>query len=183
MGFMLYHHEVDSMVYDAYGTLTIPSGTYPNTIRIHRFNLSKDSTAFSGASLSFIESYEWYVAGFHHPLFTYTIDTSGGTMAEYYIQNAALAATIIAEPVNSLSVYPNPASDMINVDFNVSGNQPATITLSDLIGRTIMTSSVNSTSKGNNTINIPVANIPGGIYVIQLHTATGNITRKVSIAH
>ena len=182
MGFAISHHEIDSMVYDAYGTLTLPSGTYPNAVRVHRFKLSKDSSLFTGASLALVETYEWFTSGFHNPLFTYTLDTSGGTMAEYYVQNRALATSVVNE-ANSLSVYPNPASDIVNLNFALPANQPATITLSDMTGRTVSSISVNATTGNNNNISIPVANIPAGMYLVQLQSASGNITRKVSIAH
>jgi len=180
MGFPILHTEIDSFVYDAYGTLTLPSGTYTNVMRIHRYEWTTDSVTGFGSSTGLIEQYEWFASGFHNPLFTYDVDTSGGNSAEYYTQNAALGVPQISA-AGSLTVFPNPANEVINVRFNAPAG--ATLTLTDITGRTVAGSDNAALHAGDNSVAIPVAGLPSGLYLVQLHSGEGTVTKKVTIAH
>jgi hypothetical protein len=65
-----------------------------------------------------------------------------------------------------LNVFPNPASD--NLSVSVKGtNQDFTITILDIQGRAIATTAMNNVS-GEQTVQIPVANIAAGNYIVKV---------------
>lgn len=181
-GMSFFHTQIDSMVYDAYGTLTTPSGTYSNVVRVHAFNLSKDSSAFTGVTTSLVEAYNWYRAGFHNPILTYSIDTANGNYAEYYTQGFTLGVDSKKVDAQAFKLYPNPAADVVNLEFSLSSTQSAAITLTDLSGRTIKTIGAGDLKAGFNQLTIATADLPAGMYLINLQSAQGNITRKVVVA-
>jgi photosystem II stability/assembly factor-like uncharacterized protein len=75
----------------------------------------------------------------------------------------------------SLSIYPNPASDRINL----TSDQPLqSIVILDVSGRTVLVRSLNF----NKSYSLELAELPKGYYVLKLTTSSGNqVTRKVII--
>ena len=73
----------------------------------------------------------------------------------------------------SLSMYPNPASDRINL----TSDQPLqSATIIDISGRTVLVKSLNF----DKNCSLEVAELPKGYYVLKLTTSSGNqVTRKV----
>ena len=79
---------------------------------------------------------------------------------------------------NSLNIYPNPASDVLNiVAENVSGGY---LKLNNILGQTLRIA-VLPTVKGKTKISWDVASLPNGIYCLELETPAGKYTRKVII--
>ncbi|MBV5343273.1 T9SS type A sorting domain-containing protein [bacterium] len=67
--------------------------------------------------------------------------------------------------LESLSVYPNPAKDVVNIDFQ-SKIENAQVSISDLTGKSVYKNSINSVNK----IRISTANFAKGIYVLSIST-------------
>lgn len=84
-------------------------------------------------------------------------------------------------PAGSFVVYPNPASDYINVELNLDQPSNATIVMAALDGRIIEVKELNNVSKRNLDIN--VAHLPAGTYLLKAYTDTGSTTHKVVVAH
>jgi len=76
---------------------------------------------------------------------------------------------------DALSIYPNPANDLININFNGNIEQVTNSTIVDLFGRNMHQSSIYQP-----TIN--TEDYPDGIYFLQLNLKSGNITRKFVIS-
>jgi hypothetical protein len=77
---------------------------------------------------------------------------------------------------NSLKVYPNPANDVLNVSFNATSL--ATVTLTDIFGRTVYTSSVAS---GANNIVMNTSDLSTGMYILNVASENGSVSSKVTI--
>ena len=73
-----------------------------------------------------------------------------------------------------LTVYPNPASDVINVSLNKEIN--ATITLLDVSGKVVRTQSLNGISTSINS-----ASLNSGVYFVTINDGTSVSTQKVVI--
>lgn len=98
---------------------------------------------------------------------------SGSSMMDAFQVNE-VAGLEEAENVLALNVYPNPASDVINVEYNaVAGNY--TVSLLDLQGRVIFSSDANNVA-GTQTTAVPVSNIASGSYIVKV---SGNGISKV----
>lgn len=76
----------------------------------------------------------------------------------------------------SLTVYPNPASSVLNVAFeSLSG---AEVSLLDITGSTAATVSADA---GQTTVSLNTSELSGGLYILSIATADGVVTRKVII--
>lgn len=83
-------------------------------------------------------------------------------------------ATLSTEAVSvgpSLSVYPNPASDMLNI---VTPNTINSIELYSVLGKKVFATT-------SNTNQIDVRNFQTGIYLLTIQTNQGQVTKKIVI--
>jgi hypothetical protein len=78
--------------------------------------------------------------------------------------------------VNALNVYPNPATDVLNVVFDATS--ASSVHLTDLTGKVV---SVQTAKVGANTISFDVANVNAGVYFVNINNAAGNAAQKVII--
>ncbi len=78
---------------------------------------------------------------------------------------------------DNIAVFPNPARDVVNIiaqDVTIDH-----ITVTDMQGREILAMNVDS---NQHTINIRVSSFAPGIYLAQIHTPEGMVTKKIVIA-
>ncbi|MEL7122059.1 MAG: reprolysin-like metallopeptidase [Bacteroidota bacterium] len=80
-------------------------------------------------------------------------------------------------PEGSLTVFPNPANDAVNVSLQNIDDKNARLILFDAIGRILATQVVED---GINT-QFDLTGNPSGLYMIQLQTQKGSITKKLII--
>ncbi len=71
----------------------------------------------------------------------------------------------------NISVYPNPATDIINI----SGITNAQVNITDITGKTVISENI------NNNAQINVSNLASGIYNINIITNEGNFAQKIVI--
>jgi hypothetical protein len=77
---------------------------------------------------------------------------------------------------NVVNVYPNPATNVINIDLQrVIGK--ADVAITDIQGRTL----IQSTYEGQHNIVIPVDMLTAGVYFVKIASKDANITEKVVI--
>ncbi len=81
----------------------------------------------------------------------------------------------------SVSVYPNPAVNQINLDFTSKFGFAATLKLMDLSGKMVASNHV-QVSEGFNTMSIETSNLNNGMYVMVLSSAQGQYTQKVMVS-
>ena len=179
------YREIDSFICDGYGTLTLPSGTYTNVMRVHEIAYVWDTAAGSSPYMYRTENYNWYMSGFHYELLTISVDTSmpGGpytSNAEYYTQNLTLGVQQPSKHMN-VELYPNPATNAVHVKFYIASNSNASVTLSDVTGRAITTVGSDKIQPGYNELDIPVSGIPAGVYVVHVSNGTETAYKKVSV--
>lgn len=77
---------------------------------------------------------------------------------------------------HTLEVFPNPASDKLQVQFGSFGK--ATVRISDLSGKTLMTT---DRSEGDQQIVFNTNSLTTGMYLLSITTEDGVVTRKVTI--
>ena len=78
----------------------------------------------------------------------------------------------------SLEVYPNPASDIVNVSFEAEGDY--TITITDLAGREVATQSLSNLT-GSQKIAVPTNDLNSGNYIISVATAGASYSQVLVI--
>jgi aminopeptidase N len=90
--------------------------------------------------------------------------------------------TGIEEKLNDLkflSVYPNPANEVLNVDLILNSASKINIILKNIIGKTIYKEILNSTA--NIAQSIDVSSFAKGIYILEINTAKTTLQKKIII--
>jgi len=84
--------------------------------------------------------------------------------------------------VENLKIYPNPAQNVITVDFYLDANQEGIISITNIIGQQIKVLSPKSKFyKGFNSIKCDLEGINSGIYLISIVTDFGFKTERIII--
>ena len=82
--------------------------------------------------------------------------------------------------LNQLNLYPNPASDLLNIAFNQTENKLFTITLFDATGRIVKNIAYTSIL-GENKLEIDLAGLIRGMYYLQLSSDNQKHMKKVVV--
>lgn len=80
----------------------------------------------------------------------------------------------------SLSVFPNPTKDRINLSFNLKENTKIEVSINDISGKQIISESYNA-HEGSNQLSFDVSKMSKGIYILNIETIKGNINYKIVI--
>ncbi|MBK9459321.1 MAG: T9SS type A sorting domain-containing protein [Sphingobacteriales bacterium] len=65
----------------------------------------------------------------------------------------------------TLTAYPNPTTDVLNLTWKATQNQKSLLTIYNANGQTVMQKDIN-TLQGSNTYTINMLNLPAGVYVV-----------------
>ncbi len=154
---------------DGYGTITTPTGTYPNVVRIKRM---RTATQNPGGLSYTNESYMWVSqsAGivFNFAINTFTFNgTTNVTKSVSYPEAGALSTIDTDVKKDEVSVYPNPGSDFITLASKESIKK---IKVTSLDGRTVLTA--------ENPENIDISKLPKGGYILQGELKKGGSVSK-----
>jgi len=88
----------------------------------------------------------------------------------------ALSVNTPAQVADKIQVYPNPANDVINIDF--TGVDISVVTITDIQGRQLQKFAPGS---GQSAISIPVSNLAPGVYFANLQAGSDVITKKIVV--
>jgi hypothetical protein len=94
-------------------------------------------------------------------------------------QSATNLSVVDASDVESMNIYPNPASDKVNVSFEAIGGDYS-IEITDLQGR-IVTSETHSNLTGNQVIEVNTSSLKTGNYLISIAKDGASFTKLISI--
>jgi serine protease len=84
--------------------------------------------------------------------------------------------------ISNLYLYPNPATDFINVDFNLLTTSEIIITIYDLSGRIVIQNNKGIRTAGNQSFQISTQNLNGGCYLAEIKSGNTISTRKVILS-
>jgi glucose/arabinose dehydrogenase len=113
--------------------------------------------------------------------------TSTGTMGPDldYLEVAPQASTTaVVKSINldlaaDLLIYPNPARSYVTVDLPETWNTDSKLTLYNNKGKPVYTTSGNDKNLANNSIEIPVENLPKGLYILKIYQGNKEISEQV----
>ncbi len=83
------------------------------------------------------------------------------------------------ESDNSVHVYPNPAQDVVFINFEESSRRKSQINITDMSGKIIMSQEYNENGTGG--VAIDASNIPAGMYLIRFVYDDKTVIKKLSI--
>jgi PKD repeat protein len=98
---------------------------------------------------------------------------SYGEVEDYTVSFGAKEVTGINEIAQKVSIYPQPADDMLHIEMTEAGNV-AEVVLYNMNGQVVKTTTLNNNGQG---FDLDIAGQAGGIYMLQLVT-NGKVTTK-----
>lgn len=101
-----------------------------------------------------------------------------GALGTYFFEATATNVALgigDAAPAEMIVIYPNPASDVLNI--SMEGVAISGITLTDMQGRVVRTAAMQSAKAAN----INVSGLANGMYLLNMQSDNGTITRKISV--
>ncbi|AEA43820.1 T9SS type A sorting domain-containing protein [Fluviicola taffensis] len=81
--------------------------------------------------------------------------------------------------VTDVTVYPNPASGIVNVAFEANGGEYS-VSILDIAGRVVATKAISSAS-GSTTIEMPIADLQAGNYFVSVSQGASTHTQKLMV--
>ena len=164
---------------DGYGTLILPWGTVTNVLRIYYIEDYQDVYAF-GTIDYYSETYAWVKPGTHYFLYSMTRLNAAGniTYGGFYIDPLSVGIENIDAEEIMLSMYPNPASEILNVNFVNSDQAPVSYTVTNTLGQNVYTSDNGIQSPGPVEGKINVSEFPDGIYFLNITIGDKSNTSK-----
>jgi hypothetical protein len=177
-GYTFYRTGTTTVTADGYGTLITPTGTYSNVMRVHFVQVYQDSF-YSGFSQLFYynnDEYIWYKDGVHVNIASiYNLTSS---ISSAYTGGTFITSTVGIDNssplISSTDLFPNPASDKINVAFTLTENKNVAIQLFNAVGQVLDINKTADGIQGMNTLPIDVADLPVGIYFVHI-MVDGNV--------
>jgi len=187
---------------DGYGTLTTPTASYNNTLRLKvtsvlNFKLEgkKNLLGFwiplpsdilpipgNQTDVSFV----WLDENSKYFLAEASMETENpDRMISFYYQIPRSAATGILKQAKNqfdLNVFPNPVNDLVNFEFNAKQNNITTIELTDMTGR-IVASKVEFVTAGKHKSQLNVAQLKSGYYFVNITQNGQTAKHKLVIQH
>ncbi len=177
-------YGINDVRVDGSGTLTTPTGTYSNVLRVKSINIYQlgftfpplPGTATSGTTTSYLwvsPDYPGYM------LMNYSINVEG-TTSDTTITYSENPVGIQNVANQTLQISPNPANSFVTVGFP-SGAELNRVEVLDLSGRVVALETVNGKS---NRLTISTSSFTNGLYVVRAVDTKGSVvTTKVTVTH
>lgn len=180
-------------IVDGYGTLRLPFGDYNQTMRIKASVLTTDSTEVNPGEFFTTQIsnvfYFYLRAGTYTPLLiqsesSITAQNGVPIPPQTFKSITYLAQTSIFVLGNSkvnpsaFQLFPNPASNLIQIKNETILSANASYQIVDLSGRMVDSGNLNS-SNNENTSTISVQQLPEGVYLVHLMDKGKVTTQKL----
>ena len=173
----------NDVLVDGSGSLTTPTGTYNNVLRVKSINNYQyiglpplPGTVTNGTTTSYLwvsPDYPGYM------LMNYSIDVQG-TTSDTTITYSENPLGIQNVANQTLQISPNPANSFVTVGFP-SGAELNRVEVLDLSGRVVAIETVNGKS---NRLTISTSTFTNGLYIVRaVDTKGAVVTTKVTVAH
>jgi hypothetical protein len=82
--------------------------------------------------------------------------------------------------IESASVYPNPATDMTNIEFNVTSTSAVTVQVINALGQVVYNNDMGDVN-GAQKVQVNTADLEAGMYLVQITVNGSVITKRVSV--
>lgn len=182
----------DSIVYDAYGSLSTPFGDFDEAVRFTHYSTENTVTTslstgsvISNTNTSTV-SYEWYSPDQLAPLVDYDppgVGEEAGVLTFYVQTDVVLFNDEVKRSFSPMTVAPNPASGQVQVSFNLGSSENRTQAyLFDMKGRMLATENWNGLASGpqRQTFSLPHT-LPAGTYVLLVRGSSFSGYQKVVV--
>lgn len=80
--------------------------------------------------------------------------------------------------LTNFNLYPVPSDNLLNIEFSLSESEELKLEIRNILGESLLKPLNLKNQFGWNIIQLPISNVPDGIYLVTLSTRTGSITKK-----
>ena len=170
------------------GTLMLPGGyNFSNVIKIATTAALSFTTPFGPGTYS-KNNYDYYSPLSKYPLFSISNETItsalGSTTETVTLINNNYKTVGISESANqtlsNVSVYPNPAKDNININFNNENAENASYEIVNVLGQTVRTQNI-PVVKGETLYNLSLNGFESGVYFVKLSVGNKSSITKITV--
>jgi hypothetical protein len=95
-----------------------------------------------------------------------------------YKRNAGVGINDLTN-ISALNVYPNPATDVLNIDYTMGKTEPVTINIVNAVGQVVY-NNTNQTPATINNVRVDVSGLAKGVYFVNVTSESGKATYKFS---
>ncbi len=108
---------------------------------------------------------------------------TGGDFADKDVNEITYDVVGIEEQntINNVKVYPNPASDNLNVSFMLNYKASVSITVYDMLGKTLMKDNMGTQASGLVSASFDISNLQSGMYLVKVQAAEKTFLTKVFV--
>ncbi len=145
------------------------------------FGINKDSIApaflgsnYRGMWNEFIA--DWYSDTAHFAIITIFDKATFNSYNDFGLDDISLKAAGNAKNASTLSVYPNPVSNALKVNYQSKTTENVILKISDAMGMPVQQKTMKATA-GNNAFSMDVSNCKNGLYYIEIISAEGTNSR------
>lgn len=183
--------------YDFY-KINLPSGyNYTITARLHDSYNSGNGNTYSVDGLfaySTNNGNTW--SDFYDDVMTGNISVQNGGTAYFHVapyfsgetgtylldmtinRTSTVGIDEFAENIELIKVYPNPATEFVNIDLNEFSDKVNSINVLNVQGQQISSTKVTN----EKTLKLPLQGLSEGVYFIQIQSAQGILTKKIIVS-
>jgi hypothetical protein len=157
---------------DAYGTLRLPYGTFPNALRVKTTELYDDSTTVGGAPYAWhynTVAYAWYVPGYHVELLNITRTYRNTVLIStnsYYTLQTPVGIPPICTVAGSVQLFPNPATNDCIIRNDAGFEDGSWVSITGIDGREVARYPLQGTS-----VTFQVGQLAPGLYHCHINNA------------
>jgi hypothetical protein len=95
------------------------------------------------------------------------------------LEYQTVGVEIIEQPINYISVYPNPASVELTINYQLKKSAVVNIYLVDLQGKQHLVLNKEANAMGIQTESLNISHLPPGVYFLRLQAGNDVVTKKV----
>ena len=98
-----------------------------------------------------------------------------GEVEDYTVNITTSVASLLDNELSAITIYPNPSSDILNIDLSAANEEIQSIFLVDITGKLIQTIDVHE----NALLKLNLSSFASGLYYIKISSATNTVVRQV----
>ncbi len=114
-------------------------------------------------------------------------EDGAGTNSIYYLSvpKAEVGSSDINvqehEAISNVTIYPNPASAVANIDLNLASASNVNIDVYNMIGQSVYAKDFSNLASGDHHFTINTSSYKSGIYFISVNAGDYKVTRKLIV--
>ena len=100
---------------------------------------------------------------------------------EIKLNNLITSVEEIKKDASSLNIFPNPTSDLTNLELNLDNSSAVIVEVIDFTGKRLLLEDFGVMSAGKQRMQLNLANLASGMYFVNVRIGDQVVTRKVSV--